>query len=143
MNIQQATTEYETWLSRHLTLVGSDLALKHDRMAEDPFSFFRATFYRWVQLWMQSALNSASVPVVLAVGDLHVENFGTWRDTEGRLIWGINDFDEAARMPYTLDLVRLAASARLAIKLGHLGIESREACDALLAGYHEALEAGG
>ena len=32
---------------------------------------------------------------VLAVGDLHVENFGTWRDTEGRLIWGINDFDEA------------------------------------------------
>jgi uncharacterized protein (DUF2252 family) len=24
-----------------------------------------------------------------------VENFGAWRDVEGRLIWGINDFDEA------------------------------------------------
>ena len=34
-------------------------------------------------------------PAVLAVGDLHTENFGTWRDAEGRLIWGINDFDEA------------------------------------------------
>ena len=54
-------------------------------------------------------------PEVLAVGDLHVENFGTWRDIEGRLIWGINDFDEVGRMPYTIDLVRLAASAHIAI----------------------------
>ena len=53
---------------------------------------------------------------MLGVGDLHVENFGTWRDAEGRLIWGINDFDEACPMPYTIDLVRLAASADLAIK---------------------------
>ena len=42
------------------------------------------------------------------------ENFGTWRDAEGRLIWGVNDFDEAARMPYALDIVRLATSAVLA-----------------------------
>ena len=48
---------------------------------------------------------------MLAVGDLHVENFGTWRDADGRLCWGINDFDEADRLPYTNDLVRLAASA--------------------------------
>ena len=35
---------------------------------------------------------------------------GTWRDTEGRLIWGVNDFDEVARMPYAVDLVRLVTS---------------------------------
>ena len=51
---------------------------------------------------------------VLAVGDIHLENFGTWRDADGRLVWGVNDFDEAAQMPYVLDLVRLAASALLA-----------------------------
>ena len=56
----------------------------------------------------------ARAPRALAVGDLHVENFGTWRDVEGRLIWGINDFDEAWRLPYTNDLVRLATSALLA-----------------------------
>ena len=61
-------------------------------------------------------LNEAFAPQVLAVGDLHTENFGTWRDGEGRLVWGINDFDEVAVMPYTLDLVRLAASARMAIE---------------------------
>jgi len=143
VNIQQATQEYELWLSKHLTLIDADLILKHTRMAEDAFSFFRATFYRWVQLWMEWHPDSAKAPLVLAVGDLHVENFGTWRDIEGRLIWGVNDFDEAAWMPYTLDLVRLATSARLAIKLGHLTITPKEASDALLQGYRECLAATG
>ena len=57
-------------------------------------------------------------PSVLAVGDIHIENFGTWRDEEGRLVWGVNDFDEAAEMPYVLDLVRLATSAALALRNG-------------------------
>ena len=51
---------------------------------------------------------------VLSVGDLHLENFGTWRDADGRLVWGVNDFDEAAVMPYVLDLVRLVTSIQLA-----------------------------
>ena len=51
---------------------------------------------------------------VLAVGDIHLENFGTWRDADGRLVWGVNDFDEAAEMPYVLDLIRLATSALVA-----------------------------
>jgi hypothetical protein len=143
MNIHQATADYETWLARELTLIDADLALKHTNMAADPFSFFRATFYRWVQLWKEWNSDLTKAPEVLAVGDLHVENFGTWRDIEGRLIWGINDFDEAAQMPYTLDLVRLAASARLASKLCQLTIGSKEACDALLLGYQEGLAATG
>ena len=53
-------------------------------------------------------------PQVLCVGDLHLENFGTWRDADGRFVWGVNDFDEAAAMPFVLDLVRLATSIRLA-----------------------------
>jgi hypothetical protein len=79
----------------------------------------------------------------LAVGDLHVENFGTWRDYEGRLVWGINDFDETHPIPYTNDLVRLAVSANLAIKAGHLKISSQGACKAILAGYTSRLKAGG
>jgi hypothetical protein len=80
---------------------------------------------------------------VLSVGDLHVENFGTWRDAEGRLIWGINDFDEAYPMPYTNDLVRLAASAILAIREEHLSLDPQDACDAILAGYRATLEQSG
>src|SRR4029077_1755624 len=71
------------------------------------------------------------------------ENFGTWRDAEGRLIWGINDFDEASPLPYTSDLLRLAASAHLAVAAGSLEIAPQAATAAILAGYREGLEAGG
>lgn len=69
------------------------------------------------------------------MGDLHVENFGTWRDSEGRLIWGVNDFDEANPLPYTNDLVRLAASAEIADATQDLSIKPKDACDAILTGY--------
>jgi hypothetical protein len=143
MNIVKATRKYEAWLTRYTTIVAPDLRLKHQRMAEDLFCFLRATFYRWVELWQKNCPDLARAPEVLAVGDLHVENFGTWRDIEGRLIWGINDFDEVYPMPYTIDLVRLAASSHLAIAAGHLAIGHKEACDALLEGYRKALAAGG
>ena len=116
MEIKQASQVYEAWLGNRITLIPADLELKHQRMAESPFPFLQATFYRWIQRWPEVCPDLATAPVVLSVGDLHVENFGTWRDAEGRLIWGINDFDEAFPMPYTNDLVRLAASAILAIR---------------------------
>jgi uncharacterized protein (DUF2252 family) len=68
-------------------------------------------------------------PHILAVGDLHVENFGTWRDSEGRLIWGVNDFDEAYPLSYANDLVRLAVSAHLAVEAGHLPLKRKDICD--------------
>jgi uncharacterized protein (DUF2252 family) len=143
MNIVKATKSYEAWLSEYTTIVQPDLRLKHQRMAEDLFSFLRATFYRWVELWQKTCPDLARAPEVLAVGDLHVENFGTWRDVEGRLIWGINDFDEVYPAPYAIDLVRLAASAHFAIAAGHLAVSHKDACSAILEGYRKALAAGG
>ncbi len=143
MNIHSATSAYEKWLGSHLTIVVADLHAKHDAMRADVFPFLRATFYRWAQLWPEVCAEENEAPQVLAVGDLHIENFGTWRDAEGRLVWGINDFDEAAPMPYTIDLVRLAASAHLAIEAGGLAIDRRDACGRILSGYKECLESGG
>jgi uncharacterized protein (DUF2252 family) len=139
MNIVKATRDYELWLGSHTTLVKADLRLKHQRMAEAAFPFLRATFYRWLQIWPEICPAAADAPRLLAVGDLHIENFGTWRDVEGRLVWGINDFDEAAVFPYTLDLVRLAASAALAAQEGHLALNIKSACNAILDGYHKSL----
>ena len=72
-----------------------ELDYKHEVMAADTFSFLRATFYRWAQLAPQALPDVAEGVRVLAVGDLHVETYGTWRDVEGRLVWGVSDFDEA------------------------------------------------
>lgn len=107
------------------------------------FPFLRATYYRWAQIWPKTCPDLAKAPRVLAVGDLHVENFGTWRDVEGRLIWGVNDFDETHTLAYTNDLVRLAVSAHLASEGGPLPIRHKDICDSILDGYREGLRAEG
>lgn len=143
MNVAKATRKYEAWVGQRIPLVPRDLRLKHRRMQESPFAFFRATFYRWAQLWPDVCTDLAKAPEVLAVGDLHVENFGTWRDIEGRLIWGVNDFDEAHPLPYANDLVRLAVSTILARDAGFLCIRSKAGCEAILEGYLEAIQTNG
>ncbi len=139
----KSTQAYEAWLKTQLEVVPADLKEKHTLMAGDVFSFLRATFYRWCQLWPEALPELAEAPQTLAVGDLHVENFGTWRDKEARLAWGINDFDEATNMPFAVDLVRLAASAHFAIEAGHLALSHKDACIAVAEGYKAGLESGG
>ncbi len=139
MNITASTARYEAWLRQELgdELVQADLDRKHARMAEAPFPFLRATYWRWAETILDCCPSLAKAETVLAVGDIHLENFGTWRDADGRLVWGINDYDEAAEMPWPLDLVRLGASGVLA------GAKARDLADALLEGYAAGLAAPG
>jgi len=143
MNVVKATRQYEDWLAHRTHLVRKDLRLKHAHMKSSPFRFLRATFYRWAEIWPLECPTLAKAPRVLCVGDLHIENFGTWRDAEGRLIWGVNDFDEAYPIAYTNDLVRLAVSAHLAGQDGHLALKGPEMCAAILEGYLSGLQQGG
>jgi Uncharacterized protein conserved in bacteria (DUF2252) len=143
MNIVKATKKFEHWLGRHIHIVARDLEIKHQQMASGIFPFFRATFYRWLEVWPEVCAELQRAPAILSVGDLHVENFGTWRDTDGRLIWGVNDFDEACIFPYTIDLVRLAASALLASREEHLAMKPKDSAAAILEGYGQALQDGG
>jgi hypothetical protein len=142
-SIVRATRQYESWMGRYLALVEADVERKHHDMAADAYLFFRATYYRWIQRWPQVCPELARAKELLTVGDLHVENFGTWRDDEGRLVWGVNDFDEAYPAAYALDLVRLAASGMLAAKSGHLRISPDRVCEAVLSGYLDGLKLGG
>jgi hypothetical protein len=143
MNILQASREYEKWLAKQTNVITADLRRKHDFMAQGVFPFFRATFYRWLQVWPELEKSVANAPKVLGVGDLHVENFGTWRDAEGRLAWGVNDFDEAWLFPYTIDLARLATSVLLAKDAEHMEERPKSVTDSLLEGYRDGLKDGG
>ena len=97
---------------------------------EGAHAFLRGTFYRWAELWKDVPDGGSKVA---AAGDTHVENFGTWRDEEGRLVWGVNDFDEACELPWTSDLVRLGVSAMLALgTLKNFKLSAEDACDAIL-----------
>lgn len=143
MNILKATRNYEGWLSEHLRLDLTHLQKKHENMARDSFVFLRATYYRWAQLFPKVCPNLQDGPKVLAVADLHIENFGTWRDDEGRLVWGVNDFDEAHPLPYANDLVRLATSAYAAVTTNNLHLKLVDVTKAILSGYTEGLARGG
>ena len=144
MDILESTRQFEKWLRRRITVVADDLEYKHRQMRADPFLFFRATFYRWAQLWPEACPKLARAPRVHTVGDLHIENFGTWRDAEGRLVWGVNDFDEAFPMAFPNDLVRVAVSALLAAR-SHPGfkLQPGEISAQLADGYHSQIERGG
>ncbi len=141
--IEHATVHYESWLAKNTAVIRSDLTRKHFKISGDPFVFLRGTFYRWLQVWPVVCSTDLDAPRVAAVGDLHIENFGTWRDCEGRLIWGVNDFDEACALPYTNDLIRLATSALLAIQTEHLSISRDAAIGGILTGYVRGVQQGG
>jgi Uncharacterized protein conserved in bacteria (DUF2252) len=143
VNIHEATNSYEGWMRQCTTVVESDLRSKHEQMREDTFLFLRGTFYRWAQLWPEICADLTGAPKVLACGDLHVGSFGTWRDSEGRLCWGVDDFDEAYQLPYTNDLVRLATSVTILNDSKDLTISLKDGCDAILEGYQKTLKQGG
>ena len=143
MNVVKATRQFEAWLAQRTHIDRRDLRLKHSNMKANVFLFLRGTYYRWAELWPQVCPDLARAPHVLAVGDLHLENFGTWRDVEGRLIWGVNDFDEAWPMAYTIDLVRLAVSAHLAVEAAHLPLRPEDICGSILEGYRESMQEKG
>ena len=143
MDIQSATASFESWMRGYSRVISSDLRSKHKQMKETTFGFLRGTFYRWAQLWPSACADLSKAPKVLAVGDLHVNSFGTWRDAEGRLCWGVDDFDEAYPLPYTNDLVRLAASLKIVIDAGDISLKLKTGCDAILDGYVRSLREGG
>ena len=143
MPVNTANKKFEAWLKTQVTVVAKDLQRKHELMASSPFIFLRGSFFRWAEIYPLILPALTESPVLLAVGDLHIENFGTWRDHEGRLVWGVNDFDEVFPMPYTVDLVRLATSALFAIEEQRLSLEARDVCKVLVRNYTETLADGG
>lgn len=137
MSFRDDNAAYEAWLKTQCDVVADDIKAKHKLMKTNAFMFLRATYFRWAGQIGTHCPDLMDAPKVLAVGDLHLENFGTWRDADGRFVWGVNDFDEAAVMPYVLDLVRLAASIRLS---PDRAVDNRKAAAILIKGYLEGLD---
>ena len=138
-SIHQDNADYERWLGETCRDPDLDaLGRKHQAMSQSPFKFLRATYFRWARTVLKRLDALRQAPTARAVGDIHIENFGVWRDVEGRLVWGLNDFDEAAIMPACLDLVRLAVSLGLAERQAEVP-PLEDISVALLDGYREGL----
>ena len=88
---------------------------KFRKMAADPFAFYRGSaclFYadmtRAEDPWADDRAGAVWIH-----GDLHAENFGTYMDSDGRLVFDVNDFDEAYIGHFSWDLRRFVASLAL------------------------------
>jgi uncharacterized protein (DUF2252 family) len=100
------------------------IRFKIARMAQTPFTFFRGTFH----LYARDVLERQHVPGPLfagpgaemdLVGDIHSENYGTYKAEEGLVHYDVNDFDETTRGRFDFDVCRLAVSHFLAARDRH------------------------
>ncbi len=90
--------------------------LKYRLMADNEFTFFRATCHLFYEdLAKHTALKHG--PTVWVCGDLHLENFGSYRASNGLVYFDINDFDEALLAPASWELVRFLCSIGMAADL--------------------------
>ena len=110
---------------------------KFRKMAADPFAFYRGSaclFYADVAR-LDDRWSDERTSRVWIQGDLHAENFGTYMDGAGRIVFDVNDFDEAYLGHVSWDLRRFAASFALLAWRKALG---DDVIDALLRRYVDA-----
>ncbi|WP_113699949.1 DUF2252 domain-containing protein [Nonomuraea lactucae] len=120
-------------------------SIKHDpaafrrkfrKMAASPFAFYRGSaclFYAdMTGAYADGAYLDEQTSRVWVHGDLHAENFGTYMNASGVLVFNVNDFDEAYVGPYTWDLKRFAASVAL---IGYAKALSDDAIGSLVSGF--------
>jgi uncharacterized protein (DUF2252 family) len=87
------------------------LPVKYGRMLESPFAFLRGSAVVMTADLAQSPVSGLNAVIC---GDAHLSNFGIFATPERRMVFDINDFDEAYLGPWEWDLKRLAASAVVA-----------------------------
>lgn len=118
------------------------LKLKYRAMRADVFAFFRGSCHLFYEDWpKKSALNNA--PPVWSCGDLHLENFGSYKGDNRLVYFDINDFDEAVLAPCTWDVARLLTSVLVAAAALKLNAEDAVAlCQSYLEAYARALAKG-
>lgn len=118
------------------------LLLKYQAMRANSFGFFRGTCHLFYEdLAGNSVLNDT--PPVWVCGDLHLENFGSYKGDNKLVYFDINDFDEAALAPASWEITRFLTS--ILVGAATLGVNQSEAlilCHCFLNSYTDALALG-
>lgn len=105
-------------------LLPDKVQLKYEAMAENPFRFFRGTCHLFYED-LAAAEPLPLSPLAWICGDLHIENFGSYKGDNKLVYFDLNDFDEALLAPASYEIVRMVTSIFLAFDT--LGIEPEKA----------------
>lgn len=126
-----------------VTQAANELKTKMQKMSASPFAFFRGSahlFYEDIRSQAGSSFRNEITSKTWINGDLHLANFGAFRDAGGETVFDVTDFDEAYLAPFNWDLQRLSVSIVLAAQeLGCNRKETSALIDACIKGYLEQL----
>ena len=100
------------------------VALKHQQMAENAFRFFRGTCHLYYED-LGSRKTLPPYPVSWVCGDLHLENFGSYKGDNRLVYFDLNDFDEGLLAPVDWEVSRIVTS--IFVGFESLGIKRKEA----------------
>ena len=118
------------------------LQIKYRTMRTSPFAFLRGTCHLFYDR-LPGGGGFKSAPLVWVCGDLHLENFGSYKGDNRLVHFDVNDFDEAALAPASWDLVRFLTSLWIgADSLWVSSTRARTLCRTFLAAYGAALVLG-
>ena len=116
--------------------------LKYKALSESPHRFFRGTNHLFVE-HISKEIVLKNAPFIWACGDMHLENFGSYKSANRLVYFDVNDFDEAAVVPCTIDLVKLCVSIYLVgQELNYKEADSAGICNVLLQSYKQAILTG-
>ncbi len=88
------------------------LPIKYKAMAQNSFAFFRGTCHLFYEDLLKNYPFAVS-PLTWICGDLHIENFGSYKGANHLLYFDLNDFDESISAPLLLEIARLLVSVEL------------------------------
>jgi uncharacterized protein (DUF2252 family) len=118
------------------------LARKYQKMRASPFAFLRGTCHLFYDRLAEADALKKSPPVWVC-GDLHLENFGSYKGDNRQVYFDLNDFDESALAPAAWELARVLASIELgACAMGIAKDVVPALCQEFLQSYIAALALG-
>lgn len=118
------------------------LQRKYDKMQANAFVFLRGTCHLFYQQLARKGLFK-SAPPVWSCGDLHFENFGSYKGDNRLVYFDMNDFDEGILAPASWDLVRMLTSLQVgAHSLELRAVEAQQLCEGFLHSYASTLAQG-
>ncbi|MET1031851.1 DUF2252 domain-containing protein [Domibacillus tundrae] len=114
---------------------------KYRQMAENPFRFFRGSAYLFYYdvTKIPFSFHTPDDKPTWIQGDMHVENFGAFQNSEGDIVYDANDFDEGYMGSYVYDLLRMTVSIALYCEQYGFG-DAEERMRVFLEAYYKQLK---
>jgi uncharacterized protein (DUF2252 family) len=117
-------------------------ALKYKLMLQSAFVFFRGTCHLFYED-LSKDNNLPKSPLTWICGDLHLENFGSYKGDNRLAYFDLNDFDEAVLAPAAWELSRMITSIFVGFDSLKIDLkEAKSAADLFLKTYAATLAKG-